>query len=467
MSPKPDAGVPQPSPIDGLLLTSARRRLQVAGLAVLVLWGAVGWAVLATSPTPPQDRATAPAAPSLRLVVAAGQAAPTGGTFDRFDVTSQPIVAPVNVHGHVAFYASVVRSKQTEGLFANLGPRIVKLAAVGDAVPGGGTLSELARHPIPALNDGGKVAFGAAIAGARASEGVFVVDDSGIKAIALSGNDAPGILTGTFAEFDAPALNNRDEVTFVATVRRGRETLQVLYLYSAGKLRKLVTEGDPLPIPASPTGDQVRRGTFAKFGVPVINNKGVVVFPAVVDRGAVLGGIFVTGTRDLRLLVAAGETGPSGAMLVRFSERVALDDDDDIAFTAHLGTGVAANSEAVFLWSTGSLTQVAAVGDSAPGGGRFSAFGPWPTLAPGGTIAFVAGIDDGPGSAGLYVARAGDIRRLAMAGDLLPDGTKLSAFALNPIASAGPNGGVTFATMAAPDAGRTGIYYFGPPPSTD
>jgi hypothetical protein len=449
---------------DGLLLKSARARLQVAGLAVVGLWGAVLWAILANSPTPTADRAAPPAAPTLRLVVAAGQAAPAGGAFDRFDVTAQPIVAPVNAHGHVAFYARVVRSKQTEGIFASLGSGIRKLAAVGDAVGGGGALSEFAKHPIPAFNDGGKVAFGAALAGARASEGVFLADGGSIKTIALSGNDAPGVPTGTFVEFDAPALNNRDEVAFVASVRRGRDTLQVLYVHSGGNLRKLVAEGDPVPA----AGDPARRaGTFAKFGVPVINNKGVIVFPAVVERGAVLGGIFVTGTRDLRLLVAAGEIGPSGAMLVRFSERVALNDDDDMAFGAHLGTGVAANSEAVFLWNTGILTQVVAVGDSAPGGGRFSAFGAWPTLAPGGAVAFVAGIDDGPGPVGLYSARSGDIRRLAMVGDRLPDGTRLSAFALNPIASAGANGGVTFATMAAPDAGRTGIYYFGPPPKPE
>src|SRR6202023_2941338 len=129
---------------DGLLLKSARARLQVAGLAVVGLWGAVLWAILANSPTPTADRAAPPVAPTLRLVVAAGQASPVGGAFDRFDVTAQPIVAPVNAQGHVAFYARVVRSKQPEGIFGSLGSGIRKLAAVGDAVPGGGALSEFA-----------------------------------------------------------------------------------------------------------------------------------------------------------------------------------------------------------------------------------------------------------------------------------------------------------------------------------
>jgi hypothetical protein len=441
----------------GLLLASARSRLQIAAIAVLCLWGAVIWAIILNSPAPSANtQPVTPVAPSLRLVVATGQAAPTGGTFDRFDVTAQPIVAPVNAGGHVAFYGTVVRGKATEGIFLSRGARIGKVAAVGDGIPGGGMLSELARHPAPSLNDADKVAFGAAVAGARSSEGLFLARDGRIEVIALSGGDAPGVPTGTFVEFDAPALNNRDEVAFVATVRHGRETLQVLYLFANGKLRKLLAEGDPAP----------RGGVFDKFGVPVINNKGVVVLPAVVEHGPVLGGIYVTGSRDLRLLVAAGEPSPSGATLVRFSERVALDDDDNIAFGAHLGTGVH-KTEAVFLFAAGGLIQVASVGDSAPGGGHFSGFGAWPSLGPPATVAFVAAIEDGTGPIGLYTWRSGDVRRIVMAGDRLVDNSRLAAFALNPVASAGPNGGITFATFAASDAGQTGIYYFGPPPKPD
>jgi hypothetical protein len=449
------------------LLKGAGERIAVAALTVLIMWAVAIWAIALNAPAPTATAPTAaPVAPSLRLAVASGQPAPTGGDFSRFDVTTQPIVAPVNARGHVAFYSSMVHSKQTEGIFLYLGSRIVKAAALGDSVPGGGVLSEFARHPTPSLNSADKVAFGAAVSGARASEGVFLAAEGGLKIIALSGGDAPGVPTGTFVEFDTPTLNDRDEVAFVATVRRGREMLQVLYLHSAGKLRKLVAEGDPAPvIPGDPTRP---RGMFSKFGVPVINNKGVVVLPAVVDRGDVLGGIFVTGTRDLARLLAVGEIISPGRMLVRFSERVALDDDDNIAFGAHVGAGASANSEAIFLWNAASgLTQVAAIGDSAPGGGRFSAFGAWPSLGPHAAVTFVAGIDDGPGPVGLYAWRAGDTRRLAMTGDRLPDHTKLPAFALNPVASAGPNGGVTFATMSAPEGGQTGIYYFGPPPSAE
>ena len=441
----------QRPPLGGLLLASSRARLTGAAAVVLLLWIAVLWASLSE---PARKAATAPVSPvahALRLVVASGQAAPSGGRFDRFDVGSQPIVAPVNNLGQVAFYASVARAKVAEGIFLATASRVVKAAAVGDAVPGGGILSEFARHPLPALNDAGKVAFGAAVAGARATEGIFLAADGRLKAIALSGSDAPGVQNGTFIEFDAPVLNNRDQIAFVGTVRRGRETLQVLYLYSDGVLRKLVAGGDPTP----------RGGTFDRFGLPAINNKGAVAFPAIVERGAVLGGIFVVGTSELRLVVGAGEIGPGGAMLVRFSERAAIDDEDNVAFVAHLGSNAA--SEALLVANASGLTQLAVTGEAAPGGGRFSAFGPWPNFGPGGAVAFVAAVDEGPGPLAIYFGNPGAIRRVVMVGDRLPGGGVLPAFALNSVTSAGANGGVTFATMANPEEGQNGIYYYGPP----
>src|SRR5437016_7461590 len=79
-------------------------------------------------------------------------------------------------------------------------------------------------------------------------------------------------------------------------------------------------------------------GTMGKLGEPALNNSGVIAFPAAIFKGPALGGIFVTGARDLRLLVGAGDRAPSGAMILRFSERVAIDDEDGVAFGTYLGT---------------------------------------------------------------------------------------------------------------------------------
>ena len=448
-----ETDAPQRPPFVGPLLTSALFRLTVASAAVVCLWLLVLWASLSEPARKAETPSTPQIAHTLRLVVASGQAAPGGGSFDRFDVSSQPIVAPVNSRGQVAFYASVARAKAAEGIFLATVSGIRKAATVGDAVQGGGVLSEFARHPLPALNDAGKIAFGANVAGARATEGIFLAAEDRIKVIALSGTDAPGVRNGTFVEFDAPVLNNRDEIAFVGTVRRGRETLQVLYLYSGGVLRKLVAGGDAAP----------RGGTFDRFGLPAINNKGMIAFPAVVEHGAILGGIFTVGASELHLLVGAGEIGPGGEMLARFSERAAIDDQDNVAFVAHLGSNAA--SEALLVANASGLTQLAVTGEAAPGGGRFSAFGPWPNFGRSATIAFVAAVDDGPGPLGIYAGSPGAIRRVAMVGDRLASGGVLSPLALNSVTSAGSNGALTFATMTNPEDGHNGIYYYGPPGS--
>src|SRR6516164_10582392 len=135
-----------------MLLVAAWRRLLVAGAAVAGLWAAVLWvapSTPSTSPAQPSVRVAQPvpsapafAAGALRPVVQSGVAAPGGGRFDRFDVTAQPIVAPVNERGQVAFYATVLHAPGREGIFLADARKVTKVAAFGDAVPGGGTLAE-------------------------------------------------------------------------------------------------------------------------------------------------------------------------------------------------------------------------------------------------------------------------------------------------------------------------------------
>src|SRR5260370_42459042 len=212
-------------------------RMLVAGVAVAILWAAVLWVVPSTpslAPAQPALRLAArPTAVSvaetgaLRAVVRSGLAAPGGGRFDRFDVTSQPIVAPVNARGQVAFYATVLRAPAREGIFLAEAGHVTKVAAFGDNLPGGGTLAEFGAHPLPSLNAAGHAAFVAHIAGGHATEGVFLAGPDGLRAIALAGGDSPGMPARGLVGFDAPALNDNDELAFVANVRRGRDTGEV------------------------------------------------------------------------------------------------------------------------------------------------------------------------------------------------------------------------------------------------
>ncbi len=441
-----------------MLLISAWRRLLVTGVAVAGLWAAVLWVAPTTPSTAPaQPPVQVPAEPTevpepedgaLRAVIRSGAAAPGGGRFDRFEVASQPIAAPVNARGQVAFYATILHAAAREGIYLVKDGHVTKVAAFGDELPGGGTLAEFSAQPLPALNSAGHVAFAAQIAGGRATEGVFLAGEDGLQAIALAGDDAPGVPTGVLVGFDAPALNDNDELAFVANVRRGRDTLDVLYFWNGRRLQRLMAEGDLL----------LRiGGKMDKIGAPALNNGGVIAFPAAIFRGPALGGIFVAGARDLRLSVRAGDQTPGGAMILRFSERVAIDDEDGIAFGAYLGKdGV--TREAVLRTGPDGLAEMAVEGAPAPGGGRYAGFGPWPTTAPDGATAFIAALDGVPGPLAALAGVPGDIRRVATMGETLPQGGSIGRFALNGVAVAGPGGALTFATVAQKEGERNAIY---------
>ena len=447
-----------------MLLAAAWRRLLVAGTAVAGLWAAVLWvapSTPSTSPARPSVRvasapaAQAPAAGALRAVIQSGAPAPGGGRFDRFDVTAQPIVAPVNARGQVAFYATVLHAAAREGIFLVEGGQVTKVAAFGDSVPGGGTLAEFGAHPLPALNSAGHVAFAAQVAGGRATEGIFLVGAEGLQAIALAGDDAPGVPAGVLVGFDAPALNDNDELAFVASVRRERDLLDVLYYWNGRRLQRLVAERDLL----------LRiGGRMDQIGDPALNNSGVVAFPAAIFKGPALGGIFVAGARPLHLLVRAGDQLPDGAMILRFSERVAIDEAGGIAFGAHLGKD-GGTREAVLRTGADGLAEIAVAGERAPGGGRYAGFGPWPTTGPSGFTAFIAAVDDEPGPLAAFAGEAGRVSRVATMGETLPQGGTIGRFALNAVAAAGPGGALTFATVAQENGERNAIYCRCPEPA--
>src|SRR5437867_9883420 len=322
-----------------------------------------------TARAPPTTRRSVAAESRiLQRVVVAGQPAPGGGVFERFSIEVLPVVAPVNSHGHVAFFATILRGRTSEGYFRATGRRIDTIAAQGDAAPGGGTFSGFGRHPIPALNEAGDVAFEAAVSGGKTVEGIFATTGRRLRAVAVVGGAAPGIASGTFANLDAPALNDRGDVAFLATVRRGRETVEAIYLSSGATLSKIVAQGDPAPA----------GGAFAGFGVPALNAAGAVAFAAVVEGRAVPGGVFVASAGRIRMLVGAGDETPIGGIFAKFSERVALNGAGAVAFTAALKEAPIA--QAVFVVEGGRPRKVVAIGDAAPGGGVFSHFGLWPAL---------------------------------------------------------------------------------------
>jgi len=387
---------------------------------------------------------------SVRAVAIAGDPAPGGGTFEHFSVEALPIVAPANTKGQVAFFATILRSTASEAFFLASPQRTVRVVAEGDPVPGGGTFSGFGRHPIPALNERGDVAFAAAIVGGRTVEGIFVRDARGLRPVVLTGRGAPGMASGTIAAVDAPALNDHGDLAFLASVRRGRETVEAVYTVIAGRLAKVVAQGDPAPA----------GGTFAGFGPPAINNRRRVAFAAVVEGRAVPGGVFAADGATVRMLTGAGSETPIGGIFVKFSERIALNDAGAVAFTAVLKNAEA--EQGVFVIRDGHVRKVIALGEPAPDGGTFSHFSLWPALAADGTVAFAAALDGSAVQVAVFMTSPRGMVRVVALGDEVGAGRRVGSLGLYPAVSLSPVGGVTFASTPGAETGTEGLFFVAP-----
>ncbi len=419
--------------------------MTVAGVAFVATVGIAG--ALAPSVASAQS-------PLVQAIVTTGQPAPGGGAFERFAVEAQPVVAPVNSRGQVAFFATLSRSRASEGLFLASAGRIARIALEGDRAPGGGVFSGFARHPVPSLNDAGAVAFAASLAGGRAVEGIFVLSAGRLRTVALTGAAAPGLPGGTFAGLDLPVIGDDGNIAFVATVRRGRETVEAVYVERRGRLRKLLAQGDPAP----------EGGAFAAFGAPAMNARGAIAFAAIVEGRAAPGGIFVAEGDRVHRLVAAGDESPAGGIFSKLSERVGFNEAGAVAFTAALKDAPAAGGVFVADVSAGRtvVRPVATLGAPTLGGGVFSNFAVWPALDRSGAVAFTAAMDGGPHPLAVFLVGA-RLRVLAAVGDVLPGAGVVTSFGLSPVVSMSATGIVTFA--AAPTAtgeGAEGLFLVAP-----
>src|SRR2546429_336491 len=240
-----------------------------------------------------------------RPVVLAGDAVPGGGTFERFSVESLPIVAPVTSEGRVAFFATILRGRASEGFFVWSEGKVAKVVVDGAPSPAGGTFSGFGRHPIPALNAHGRLAFAAAVAGGKTVEGIFLATGHTVKTVAVTGGAAPGVPSGVLASVDAPSLNDRGDVAFLATVRRGRESPEAspvaagIFVVEGDRVRKVAALGEPAP----------GGGVFSYLGLwPALSATGTVGFVASVDHGPAPIGVFTADRSETRKIAGVGDT---------------------------------------------------------------------------------------------------------------------------------------------------------------
>jgi hypothetical protein len=158
-----------------------------------------------------------PNAGTLQPVVLQGQAAPGGGTFNTISsINTIPVLSnrganfALGPDGALAFVNPFTSASGfiEQGMFvARPDGSLLKVAAPGDFLPGGGVLAGLSMSPKLAAGDAGKFAFEAAIVGGTVRRAIFVT--------AIPPGTAS--TTTTLSPLQSPAVAQQ-QVTLTATV---------------------------------------------------------------------------------------------------------------------------------------------------------------------------------------------------------------------------------------------------------
>jgi hypothetical protein len=352
---------------------------------------------------------------SLALVARTGNGAPgapAGVNFDR-NYALELFEPVINAAGQTAFYGGL--NDGTVGLWSGAAGSLALVARDGAQAPGtpdGVNHSfELFRdyYPdLPKLNDAGKTAFWANLAGSGINNtndwGVWSEASGNLGLVARSGSPAPGTPVGVNFDsfFFQTGFNDSGQTAFYAFVTgSGVDPTNDVGIWSegSGRLAMVARSGTPAPGTSSAVN-------FDAFHMKVtINNAGQTAFQALLAGDGVdetnEESVWSEGSGTLALVARSGSPAPgtpSGVNFASFNNSFgpALNDAGQTAFRAELaGSGVnSTNNRGVWLDDAGDLTLAVRTGEAAAGtpvGVRFSDLSR-PALNSAGQLAFRANL---------------------------------------------------------------------------
>ncbi len=314
---------------------------------------------------------------------AVGDLSPIGGRFTGF-FQGTAFAPALNANGDVLFMADVFGGSSTRGLFLYRAATqtIVKVAALGDASPAGGTLFELGTG---ALNDAGTVAF---LANGQASANTQVLrwTNGVLTKIAQDGDVAPGggnyaslwlmsfgFVDGTTIPVSPPDINDAGNVAFGALTN---VDWGFVFQTPAGAAQWYVKQGDATPI----------GGVYLDFWNPILNNADQIAFMTDVDLGGGnYGGGWMVGKpgtwRKALAWYDIVEGMPVNVLGISTSPQSPLADNGDLVAWCD-----AARECIVLSRANGTQEVLAGAGDATPIGGTIGFFDSWPSMDAAGEV---------------------------------------------------------------------------------
>jgi hypothetical protein len=334
-----------------------------------------------------------------------GDPTPIGGTFAGFFLGTF-FVPAVNGLGDVVFLADVDDGSSTRALFlfrASTGT-IEKLAAVGDAAPGGGTFSAVGPGTI---NDLQQVIF-LASTGAPGAADIYRWQSGFLGEVVQVGDPAPsggtylqlGTESLTFSDGTTipvgpvPDINDLGTVAFRATLSTAQNP-QAIVVIPVGQLGQVYAmTGD-----TSPVG-----GKYSTFEAPALSDLVEVAFYSDVSLGggSFTGGWFAGEPGNWRKVLAFGDAvggGVCNGLAVSRNPMAPLDELGNVlVWTRALNLDLSETEHLVVVASDGTHTIAASQGDATPLGGTYGSMDAWPSLdsyGRGTLSAFVGGATNG------------------------------------------------------------------------
>jgi hypothetical protein len=307
----------------------------------------------------------------LTTLVAVGRRVPTGGTF----YTLGDVV--LNNRGTVTFLGRTTGGDARLGIYAARDGMVLTVAVTGQLAPSGGVYTDFAN---PTINDHDVIAFVGRTNG-TGTEGIYTTSEGTTATAVMGGWPAPS--GGLFQFFldGSPALNNRGQIAFIAATTE--HSTEGVYVLEDGRIATVVTTDD-----AAPVG-----GRFTEFGFINLTDGGTVGFVGRTAHSAVHEALYTTGRAALVTVARQGDIVGDGMWLTTFTN-AAMNGEEDIVFEPGIAQFPDVYPHTIYLARRTGVAVLARAGQTAPGGGRFTAFSQ-PIINTHGAVAFVAETDDG------------------------------------------------------------------------
>ena len=313
----------------------------------------------------------------------------------------------INDHGQAALFAGLPIMGAVTLLFYSEG-QINKIVTIEDRTPTGAVFRGCGFSP-PSINNKGEVAFGACAedSNRRAQDGIYLFAEGQIRKVVTYGDPSP--IGGFFALNFVPAvegiINNNSEILFDSGVIIELEIKEKfgLFLATGEGVKKVVTDGDPMP-----GGNIVEPQSL---GIGDLNDRGEVAFTVLLD-GPSDTGIFLNSNGQISKIMAQGESTPIGGIFSTLNDpelierflfiRPRINNNGAVAFKAKVKDG--SSRLGVFLASPKAILKVVAIGDKLPTGEEVREINSFALNDLGQVAFFAGGKKGGKDPIGLYVA---------------------------------------------------------------